>query len=209
MCEVDDDPCPIHFADDGLAERRQTPVNWGFGLYVTDLIDVVMDDRNGAHAIAKSLMHAVEPILDKVSTFYRKDRGSLVVALRGVYVGRNQAFCKLVVRDQRLEFSELSLVVRIRLTRAIFPGRMETRRRRHFEQPHVRNRGKQRGADMARVEVGDGPFLERFTERARCRRLVRQVPEKEPAGMTMRIDGSMAAEERDAGRTLLRAKFHA
>ena len=208
MRKIDDDSRPIHLADNGFAERRKSAVDRRFGLYVADLIDMVVHDGDGANAIAKGLVHAIEAVFDEVSTLDREHCGGPAVALRAVDVRRVQSLGQRMTLDQGLEFGELPLVIRVRLARLVFPGGMQPCGGRHFQQAHVRHRGNQHAAHGARVEISDRAIFEGRAESACGRGFVRKILQKEPAGVRVRIHGGMAAQEGDACRPLLRMECH-
>ncbi len=74
-----------------------------FGLYVADLIDVVVHHRDRAHAVAKGFMHAIQPVFDEVSAFHGENRAGLAAPMRGVDVGGSQS------RAERRRFDEQRL----------------------------------------------------------------------------------------------------
>ena len=92
MREIDDDSRLVHLGDNGFAERRQPVMHRGFCLYVADLIDVIVHQRDRAHAVAKGLMHPIELIFDEIASFNAAEyRAGLVASMRGLDIDGSQS----------------------------------------------------------------------------------------------------------------------
>ena len=152
------------------------------GLYVANLIDVVVHQGHCAHAIAESFLHTLQPVLDEIASLNREDGGDLVAPMRSLDIGRLQSCGNRMACYQRLQFAELPPVVGVGFPRLKVAAGLESLRGGLFQQTHIGDRRKQRSADASGLEIRNSCRFERLAEGARGWGRVSQCREKKRPG---------------------------
>jgi len=163
---------------------------------------MIVHDGDSADTFGKRRVYAIEAILDEVASFDCEDGSGLVMPVSLIDIRCAESFGQPSFLSERFQLGELPLIVRKRLaglevTIRVYSGRC------NLEQAQVGDCGKQSGAYISSLQLGDGALFKRLTECAYRRRSGWQAGQEEPPRMTVNIGGGVTLQECNARRSLL------